>query len=85
MWSFALQRLFPMDASDRMMSRGLWFDSIWFSGELARQLTWIPLYFVFLIWIKRNLLGNFELIAPGTMPRAMLLIVAYWPVIFSPT
>ena len=74
-WSFVLQRLFPIDASDRMTSRGLWFDSFWFGGELARQLTWIPLYFAFLIWIKRHLLGNFELIAPGTMPRAMLLIL----------
>ena len=75
MWSFVLQRLFPIDPTDRMTSRGLWFDSIWFGGELGRQLTWIPLYFAFLIWIKRYVLGNFELIAPGAMPRAMLLIV----------
>ncbi len=75
MWSFVLQRLFPMDASDRMTSRGMWFDSLWFGGELVRQLTWIPLYFVFLIWIKRHLLGDFELFGPGVMPRAMLLIV----------
>ncbi len=74
-WSFVLQRLFPIDASDRTVSRGLWFDSLWYGGELARQLTWMPLYFVFLVWIKRHVLGDFELIAPGAMPRAMLLVV----------
>jgi sterol desaturase/sphingolipid hydroxylase (fatty acid hydroxylase superfamily) len=74
MWSSVLQRLLPVDASDRTLSRGLWFDALWYGGELARQLTWMPLYFVGLVWIKRHLLGNLELIAPGALPRATLLI-----------
>jgi sterol desaturase/sphingolipid hydroxylase (fatty acid hydroxylase superfamily) len=75
MWSFVLQRLFPLDATERTTSRGLWFDSLWYGGELARQLTWMPLYFVLLVWIKRHLLGNLELVPSGAMPRVMLLIV----------
>ena len=75
MWSFLLQRLFPIDATGRTTSRGLWFDSLCYGGELARQLTWMPLYLVLLVWIKRHLLGNLELVPPGAMPHVMLLIV----------
>jgi sterol desaturase/sphingolipid hydroxylase (fatty acid hydroxylase superfamily) len=75
MWSLVLQRMFPLDASEQTISRGLWFDSLWFGGELARQLSWIPLCIAGLILIKRHLLGDFELIAPNAMPRVMLVIV----------
>jgi len=72
--SLMIERWFPI-VSAQSISRGFCFDALWFIGEQARLLTWIPLSLAMLLWVKRLLVGDYELFAPAVMPRALLWVI----------
>ena len=76
-WAAVLERRFPLDESRPTISRssGWWFDLFWYFNISIRQVTWIPLFVLLLVWIKSHLLGNFQLSASGVVPRLGLLAV----------
>ncbi len=74
-WAAVLELRFPLEESRPRISRGWWFDLFWYFNISLRQVTWIPLFVLLLVWIKSHLLGNFELSASGVGPRLALLAV----------
>ena len=72
-WAAVLERRFPLEESRPTISRGWWFDLFWYFNISIRQVTWIPLFVLLLVWIKSHLLGNFQLSASGVIPRLELL------------
>lgn len=74
-WAAVLEQRFPLEESRPRISRGWWFDLFWYFNISIRQVTWIPLFVLLLVWIKSHLLGNFQLSASGLVPRLGLLAV----------
>jgi hypothetical protein len=72
-WAAVLEQWFPFEESRPTMSRGWWFDLFWYFNITIRQLTWIPLFVLLLVWIKSQLLGNLQLSATAGAPRLALL------------
>lgn len=74
-WAAVFEQRFPLGESRPRTSRGWWFDLLWYFNISLRQVTWIPLFVLLLVWIKSHLLGNFELSVAGAVPRLALLAV----------
>jgi len=84
--ALVLERIFPLISNQRSVTRGLGQDLVWYAVDYARELSWIPLLFVLLFWLKHSTLGERDLLPQGVTPAPILWgigilagdFLAYW-------